>query len=98
IIVVGAGPSAVECAGQLATTVGRARRQRRRAGKRVRKTTADKKEGGGGEKAADEQRPLDSINVTLISGHDSLLPGQDDKVGVEAERLLKSAGVNIMHG
>jgi NADH dehydrogenase FAD-containing subunit len=56
-------------------------------------SNTETKEGGG---AAGTE--LDSINVTLISGHEALLPGQDEQVGAEAERLLKGLGVNIMHG
>jgi NADH dehydrogenase FAD-containing subunit len=93
VIVVGAGPSAVECAGQLATVVGRVRRKR--AGSKVRKSGDKAKEA---EKEKGEGAKLDSINVTLISGNETLLPGQDEKVGAEAEKQLKSLGVNIMHG
>jgi NADH dehydrogenase FAD-containing subunit len=89
LIIVGGGPSGVECAGQIATwDIHRKRRKSRSLGlKRSKKSTPE----------MEESKNSLAIRITLISGHDHLLPELGPKAGAKAERQLKELGVHIIN-
>jgi NADH dehydrogenase FAD-containing subunit len=93
ILIVGGGPSGVECAGNLASWVERAQKRKPDAPPKqylgMPPPPSQSSSGGGG--------PPTSISITLISGSSRLLPSLDHEVGVKAEQQLRDLGVNIIH-
>jgi hypothetical protein len=89
IVIVGGGPSGVELAGQIATWTTRKKRikkKERQPGNFMQPIVED-------EVLQDDN----SLDITLISGHGRLLPQVDPRLGAEAERQLRSLGVDILN-
>jgi apoptosis-inducing factor 2 len=106
IVIVGGGPSGVECAGQLATWVNREQNRRvdptaleaqkssSRRSQFISSTANQETTSPASDHRFDSQAPL---KITLISGRSRLLPKLPADAGARAEKQLKSLGVNIMH-
>jgi apoptosis-inducing factor 2 len=89
LVIVGGGPSGVECAGQIATWVNRKRRIKSQAPKDQRGET------GATEK--DQPRNVEELKITLISGHQHVLPKLGPEIGKKAEKQLQQLGVSIIN-
>lgn len=108
IVIAGAGPSGVECAGQLATYFNSARNQKK-YGAQDEKTNPSKFNTmkfnlcahlpmfmrPKAKRTIGVQRT--PKNITLVSGADRLLPRLPIDVAEKAELQLRKLGVNIMH-
>ncbi|KAF2673820.1 FAD/NAD(P)-binding domain-containing protein [Microthyrium microscopicum] len=105
IIIVGGGASGVECAGQIATFVNRAKRKKA-PGSNPKQSVCNKlhslirKDNAPAAAATPDgtNKPnTEPLNITLISGSERLLPNLDEDLGEKAEKMLKALGVHIMH-
>jgi apoptosis-inducing factor 2 len=89
LVIIGGGPSGVECAGQIATWVNQPKRQKSKEQdtKRSKKVSQE----------VEDSRTSIAVKITLISGHNHLLPDLNPGVGAKAERQLKQLGVHIIN-
>jgi apoptosis-inducing factor 2 len=112
VVIVGGGPSGVECAGQLATWVSK---EQYKSSDSTEAPTVEPKKISRRSVKVNPKQPLlspifedktkestpisttNSLKITLISGHTRLLPSLNAEVGNRAEKQLKSMGVSIIH-
>jgi NADH dehydrogenase FAD-containing subunit len=108
-VIIGGGPSGVECAGQIATWV-QQNQVRKHSDWRDRLGIGTKSDnrnstGGSGRNFNDKSylsseamSTQEALNVTLISGGPRLLGNMGPDVANKAERMLKNLGVQVIHG
>jgi apoptosis-inducing factor 2 len=89
LIIIGGGPSGVECAGQIAKCVNKKRRIKSQAPKIQGATKEDIEK----KQSAD----VEELKITLISGHKHVLPKLGPEIGKKAEKQLKQLGVSIIN-
>jgi NADH dehydrogenase FAD-containing subunit len=109
-VIVGGGPSGVECAGQLATWVNQTQAPQNSSWKerlRMGKSSGNRDSRGSSSRpfnpeksvlSSDSVRPQEPLRITLISGGPRLLGKMKPEIGYRAERMLKNLGVRVVHG